>query len=189
MRSNFLENIFILSKANINGVPSWVGTGYSVTTNLADGTLYPLYRFYMATNAASGPPGMIGIYTNFIAFSYTNSAQWSHLMDGVVGLTARAYDTNGISITNGYTFPLNYHEQNVYSLASPYQGVSEFLFCSNALPDSVEIELATIEDRTLVHAQSLGGANQSNYLSNAIGQVHVFRQRVWIPNVDLSAYQ
>jgi len=190
-RTDILENIFILSKGNINGVPSWVGTGYSVSSNLPDGTLYPLYRFYMATNAASGAPGLYGIYTNFTQFNYTNSVQWSHLMDGVVDLTAQAYDTNGVWITNGYIFPYwpYYHVQNVFTLGSTVPGISQSWFCSNAIPSSVQIELGTIEDRTLVHAQSLAGVNQSNYLSNAIGQVHIFRQRVWIPNVDLSAYQ
>jgi prepilin-type N-terminal cleavage/methylation domain-containing protein len=188
MRSNVLENIFILSKNNINGVPSWIGTGYSVNSSLSDGTLYPLYRFYMATNAAASFQGMLGIYTNFLAFNYTNGTQWSHMMDGVVNLTARAYDTNGIWITNGYTGPLSYHEQNVYSYGSTL-GLGQSLFCSNAVPASVQIELGTLEDRALQHAEALSGANQNNYLSNAIGQVHVFRQRVWIRNVDPSAYQ
>jgi type II secretory pathway pseudopilin PulG len=189
MRTDILENVFILSKANLNGVPSWVGTGYSVSSNLPDGTLYPLYRFSMATNAASGAPGLYGLYTNFTALNYTNGAQWSHLMDGVVDLTARAYDTNGVWITNGYTFPQSTYVQNVFSLGSTFVGVSQSWFCSNAVPASVEIEMGTLEDHVLTHAESLGGANQSNYLGNSIGQLHIFRQRVWIPNVDLSAYQ
>ncbi len=190
LRTNVLENIFILSKGNINGVPSWIATGYSVNTNLADGTLYPLYRFYMTTNISAGAPALLTMYDSFAYFpNYNNSTNWSHLMDGVVDLTARAYDTNGVSITNGYMLPLNYHEQNVYSLGSPYLGISQFLFCSNAVPASVEIEMGTLEDHTLTHAESLGGVNQSNYLANSIGQLHIFRQRVWIPNVDLSAYQ
>jgi hypothetical protein len=187
-RTDILESIFMLSKANINGVPSWVATGYSVNSNLPDGTLYPLYRFYMATNATSGFPGMLGMYTNFIAFNYTNNFQWSHMMDGVVDLTARAYDTNGIWITNGYMLPQSSHVQNVYSLGSTL-GVSQFWFCSNAVPASVQIEIATIEDHTLRHAESLAGVNQSNYLSNSAGQVHIFRQRVWIRNMDPTAYE
>jgi type II secretory pathway pseudopilin PulG len=188
IRTNLLENIFILGKENINGVPSWVGTGYSVSTNLADGTLYPLYRFYLVTNAMSGSQGLVSMYAQFETFNYTNSSQWSHLMDGVVDLTARPYDTNGIWITNGYADPLTYHEQNVYSLGSTL-GVSQFLFCSNAVPASVQIEMGTLEDRALQHAESVTGVNQSNYLSSDIGQVHIFRQRVWIRNLDPTAYQ
>ena len=188
MRTNLLENIFILSKANINGVPTWVGTGYSVNTNLPDGTLYPLYRYYYTTNLSSGPAGAWGLYTNFNGFQYTNGTQWSHLMDGVVDLTARAYDTNGVWMTNGYAYPLNFHIQNASFWASPW-GESQCLFCSNALPASVQIELGTLEDRTLQHAEGLSGVNQSNYLANAAGQVHLFRQRVWIRNIDPTAYE
>ena len=187
-RTNILENIFILSKDNINGVPSWIGTGYSVSTNLPDGTLYPLYRFYMTTNASSGQPGMLGIYTNFIAFNYTNSTQWSHLMDGVVDLTARAYDTNGVWMTNGYAYPFSFHVQNV-GFYGTFLGEQECNFYSNAVPASVQIEMGTLEDRTLAHAESLSGASQTNYLSNAAGQVHIFRKRVWIRNLDPTAYQ
>lgn len=187
-RTNILENIFILSKGNLNGVPSWVGTGYSVTTNLADGTLYPLYRFYMATNASAGPAGETGIFNQFAAFQYTNSGEWSHLMDGVVNLTASVYDTNGVWMTNGYTNPQSFHARFVNFIQNP-NGVTECIFYSNAVPASVQIELATLEDRTLKHAEALSGPSQTNYLANAIGQVHVFRQRVWIRNLDPTAYQ
>jgi hypothetical protein len=187
-RTNILENIFALSRGNINGVPSWIGAGYSVNTNLADGTLYPLYRFYMTTNASAGAAGEAGLFDQFINFQYTNSAEWSHLMDGVVNLTAQTCDTNGIWMTNGYANPNAFHVRWARFNPTLY-GISDCVFYSNAVPASVQIELGTLEDRTLQHAEGLSGAIQSNYLSNAIGQVHVFRQRVWIRNLDLTAYQ
>lgn len=189
LRTNVLEDIFILSKGNINGVPSWIATGYSVTTNLADGTLYPLYRYYMTTNAASGAFGQFILYTNFVYFNYTNSATWSHLMDGVVQLTARCYDTNGVWLTNGYANPLSVSvPRNTTYIGSPY-GEPTCYFFSNALPASVLIQMGTLEDRTLQHAESLSGALQSNYLMNASAQLHLFNKRIWIRNLDLSAYQ
>lgn len=66
---------------------------------------------------------------------------------------------------------------------------------SNALPASVQIELATLEDRVLQHAGVWDSSipaqlmSQSNYLAQQAGKVHVFRQRVDIPNVDPTAYQ
>jgi prepilin-type N-terminal cleavage/methylation domain-containing protein len=191
-RTNILEDVFILSKGNVNGVSSWIGTGYSVTTNLANGTLYPLYRFYMTTNAASGSVGQFALYTNFVAFQYTNSARWSHLMDGVVNLTLRPYDTNGVWMTNGYyaynsgvpVIPV----RNVFFIGSGL-GETSCNFFSNTLPVSVGIVLGTIEDRVLQHAEGLGGINQSNYLANSAGQVHLFTRRVWIRNLDPAAYQ
>jgi len=189
-RTNVLEDIFILTKGNINGVPSWIASGYSVNTNLADGTLYPLYRFYMTTNLTTGPFGQYVLYTNFIYFNYANSANWSHMMDGVVNLTMRCYDTNGLWMTNGYynssfipRFP-----QNTFFIGSPY-GETTCYFFSNAVPASVQVVLGTLEDRALAHAQILSGANQANYLAGASGQVHLFSRRVWIRNLDPSAYQ
>jgi prepilin-type N-terminal cleavage/methylation domain-containing protein len=190
-RTNILENFFILSKGSINGVPSWVGTGYFVNSNLNDGTLYPLYRFYMTTNAASGHAGQNGLYSQFTGFNLTNNVFWSHLMDGVVNLTVHAYDTNGVWITNGYyngvTFPL-IPAQNVACFANSY-GEMNCLFYSNAVPASVQVTLGTLEDRTMEHAEGLSGINQSNYLVNAAAQVHLFTRRVWIRNVDPTAYQ
>jgi hypothetical protein len=188
LRTNVLEDVFMLSKGNINGVPSYIGTGYSVNTNLPDGTLYPLYRFYMTTNAQSGNAGQLGLYAAFQPLQYTNSAVWSHLMDGVVNLTARCYDTNGVWMTNGYVNPLNIPVRNVTFIQSTYGEVA-CVFYSNAVPASVQFEIGTMEDRTLEHAESLSGLNQSNYLANAVGQVHLFVRRVWIRNLDLSAYQ
>jgi hypothetical protein len=61
----------------------------------------------------------------------------------------------------------------------------------------VEIELATLEDRAIQRAESLGtptmtygkgmGAEWA-YLTNRANAVHIFRQRVVIPQVDPSAY-
>ena len=62
-------------------------------------------------------------------------------------------------------------------------------FYSNALPASVEVELGVLEDRALQRAESLPFVAQTNYLAQHAGQVHIFRQRVWIRNVDPSAYQ
>jgi hypothetical protein len=54
----------------------------------------------------------------------------------------------------------------------------------------VEIEMATLEDRTLQRAESRPfGALRDTYLQNQSGAVHVFRQRVPILNVDPAAYQ
>ncbi len=187
-RTNLLEDIFILSKANISGVPSWVGTGYSVNTNLPDGTLFPLYRFYMTTNFSSGPSGATFLFDTFAGFQYTNSAQWSHLMDGVVNLTARTYDTNGVWMTNGYLFPQVMHVR--FARFNPdLNGVTDAVFYSNAVPASVDVVLGTLEDHTLQHAEGLSGAAQSNYLAGAAAQVHLFERRVPIRNFDPTAYQ
>ena len=61
---------------------------------------------------------------------------------------------------------------------------------SNTVPATVEINLGVLEDRSIQRARpSALRLAQSNYLAQQAGKVHVFRQRVWIRNVDPSAYQ
>jgi prepilin-type N-terminal cleavage/methylation domain-containing protein len=192
-RTNVLENFFILSRGNANGVPTWYGVGYAVGTNAPPGPLYSLYRF--ATNhpvAAVDPAVVVGDFFNFLN-SITNG---SHLMDGVVDLTVRAYDVNGGQMTNNITYSGGRvaTNKNVFYFPSPATpppfGQVGFIMFSNTLPASVEVEMGVIEDRALQRAESIPNSiAQSNYLAQQSGAVHVFRQRVSIPNVDPSAYQ
>ncbi len=193
MRTNVLESFFSLSRQNINGSSSWVGTGYVVNTNSPDGALYPLYRFYMTTNTMSGTPA--SLYNAFTSNPLTNSPPWSHLMDGVVDLTVRAYDPNGFWMTNTYPFfngSTGSTNNNVYFLPFAFGsgfGETGFYMFSNTVPATVEVELGVLEDAVLQRAEGLSGAAQTNYLSDHAGQVHLFRQRVLIRNVDPTAYQ
>jgi prepilin-type N-terminal cleavage/methylation domain-containing protein len=188
-RTNVLESFFILSRNNVNGSPSWIGTGYVVDTNSPDGGLYPLYRFYETTNIITGNPA--SLYNDFSSTSLTNSPPWSHLMDGVVHLIVRAYDANGVWMNwqnwqNGFVTSNNIAYQPIQF------GEGGFYMFSNMVPASVEIEMGVLEDHTLQHAEGLipSGTNAvTSYLAQHVGQVHLFRQRVPIRNVDPSAYQ
>ena len=187
-RINLVENFFVLSRNN----QTWTGTGYVVITNSVQGNLYSLYRFSMTTNVSSAN-GPAMLYVNFIngISSYTNSPPWSHLLDGVVGLRVRAFDNNGYWMTNNLNFAGGQVTTNnsVQFLPSAFGEIGFYMF-SNALPASVEIEMATVEDRTLQRAESRpAGTLRDQYLQGQAGKVHVFRQRVTIPNVDPSAYQ
>jgi prepilin-type N-terminal cleavage/methylation domain-containing protein len=189
MRANVLESFFSLSRQNINGSPSWVGTGYVVSTNSSDGALYPLYRFYTNVSVlATNSP--LTLYYAFLQTPLTNSPPWSHLMDGVVDLRVRAYDPNGFWMTNFYDYYNNQiiTNQNTYFLPPAWGEVGFYTF-SNTVPASVEVELGVLEDAVLRRAEGLSGAAQTNYLSEHAGQVHLFRQRVLIRNVDPTAYQ
>jgi type II secretory pathway pseudopilin PulG len=189
-RTYVLENFFILSSGNQNGVPTWYGAGYAVVTNAPNGSLYSLYHFYAnCPMAAAGAPAIL--FTNFLNFAAapTNS---SRLMDGVVELRVRAFDVNGGWMTN-QIIPFGSQtttNKNVSYLPSSF-GETGFYMFSNTLPAAVEIELGALEDRTLQRAESFAGSPsaQSNYLAGAAGKVHIFRQRISIPNVDPSAYQ
>ncbi|MGA9453349.1 MAG: prepilin-type N-terminal cleavage/methylation domain-containing protein [Verrucomicrobiia bacterium] len=190
LRTNVLENLFILGRGNLNGQPTWSGTGYLVWP-VATNALYSLYRFYITTNVAASPnpAALFNIFMSAIFTSaFTNN--WSHLLDGVVDLRVRAYDPNGFWMTNGYPYGYTNVVKNAIFLP-PAGGECGFYLFSNTLPASVEVELGVLEDRTLQRAATWpnGSLAQSNYLAGAAGKVHLFRQRVTIPNVDPSAYQ
>jgi hypothetical protein len=186
-RTNVQQNFFILSRGNLNGVPVWQGTGYAVY--LSPTNFYSLYRFSVSKPAASATNAASLFYANFQNFlAAPNGTNCSHLLDGVVGFRIRSFDANGgLMLTNRTNVRTNYSPNGTC-----------YLFFSNAVPASVEIEMATLEDRPLARAESLGVSGQPpspsilaqwQYLQNQVGKVHVFRQRVTIPNVDPSAYQ
>ncbi|HZI31183.1 MAG TPA: hypothetical protein VFF11_02510, partial [Candidatus Binatia bacterium] len=188
-RTNRLNFFFVLGRENTK----WTGTGYVVVaTNTSH--LYPLYRFYAETNVAYSPQLL---YNQFI--SELIDAQWtnmSHVLDGVVQLTVHAYDTNGTWINNA-DWPYYYtNADNTLFLPPAYNEPQLFMF-SNTVPAAVQLEIGVLEDRALARAQSLSiptkfpwqATAQWKYLQNQAGAVHLFRQRVSIPNVDPSAYQ
>jgi prepilin-type N-terminal cleavage/methylation domain-containing protein len=186
-RKNILEDFFILRREN----QTWKGVGYAVCVSPTN--LYTLYRFSSDTNAAADPMALYNSFTNAVY-----SGRWtnmSRLMDGVVHLTVRAFDYDGVWLTNGYASLTNMTIKNVHFF-SPNNGEVGFYMTNNALPPAVEIELAALEDRTLQRAESLGNFSQMpwanviqwTYLTNSANKVHIFRQRVSIPNVDPTAY-
>ncbi|MDE3066827.1 MAG: prepilin-type N-terminal cleavage/methylation domain-containing protein [Verrucomicrobiota bacterium] len=202
-RTNVLEDFFILSRRNVNGGDCWVGTGYAVVINSPDG-LYSLYRFtvkqpvapLLNATVARGPRYLFynsnKLYpTNFQNFLLAPT-NYSHLLDGVVALRVRAYDAGGYPMANLYQFEATrwVTNRNVLFFA-PQNGETGFSFYSNSLPASVEVELGVLEDHTLQHAEGLvdNWTVLTNYLAQHAGQVHLFRQRVWIRNCDPSVYQ
>lgn len=197
-RTNVLESFFSLSRQNIGGSPTWVGTGYTVVANRPPpdtNDIYALYRFYATANVQAALPA--SLFNAFFSIPLTNSAYWSHLMDGVVDLTVRAYDPNGLEMTNTYEYNYNgstntFTNPNTLFLTH-YLGLAGFYAYSNTVPASVQVELGVLEDTTLQHAEGLPNVPpvyaQMNYLASHVGQVHLFRQRVVIRNFDLTAYQ
>jgi hypothetical protein len=190
-RTNLLENVFMLSRQNLNGHSSWIGTGYTVIATNAS-PLFPLYRFVTNAPVSTDPTAL---FTEFFAAiqanAFTNTG-WSHLIDGVVDFHVQPFDLNGYPMTN--TIQYNSGRSNNYintAFDLPSQSAyPAFYFLSNSIPASVEIQMGSLEDAVLRRAESLPTPSyaQSNYLSQQVGRVHVFRQRVLLPNVDPSAY-
>ena len=162
-------------------------------------------------NAANPAPGVD--VTNVPYFDKVFNA-WvttsvNRIADGIVHLRIRAFATNGFLIvtnvgpfgnlgTNGMfpvgtnaSFGLSY--TNVWD-TSVYGGPLDreqwaCYFMREAVPAYVEIELGILEPQVLRKYRSIPiAAAQRQYLSNHVAEVHIFRQRVPIRNVDYTAY-
>jgi prepilin-type N-terminal cleavage/methylation domain-containing protein len=192
LRTNVLEDIFWLSRQNINGHDSWVGTGYTVIATNAS-PLFPLYRFVTNAPASTDPTSLlVGFLAAIQNNAFTNTG-WSHLIDGVLDFRVQPFDLNGYAMTNGFQFNAGQYTtypNTAFFYPPPPYGAAGFYFLSNSIPASVDIQMSTLEDAVLRRAESFGspGLAQSNYLAQEAGRVHVFRQRVILPNVDPSAY-
>ena len=204
-RTNLLQWFFVLGRQNTQ----WTGVGYFVDTASAT-SLYPLYRYYSTTNITVNPAVLFNNFVEAVNNGYANEAllntsnNMSHLIDGVVHLVVRAYDSNGTLMTNGYTFGVQTPLNNTW-FTPPYPspgGEVGFVMTSNALPVSLEVQMGVLEDHTLKRAASLNpglpvfsqgpawnSPAQQNYLQLQSGTVQVFRERLTIQNVDPSAYQ
>jgi type II secretory pathway pseudopilin PulG len=188
-RTNVLENVFMLSRQNIQGNDFWVGMGYTVNAANAS-PLFPLYRFYTNSPASADPYNLFNTFMTAIQLGVFTNAGWSHLIDGVVDLRIHAFDVNGYQMTNSYNSVLNITYTNVYPIFVPQWGETGIYFFSNTIPASVEVQMGVLEDHVLQRAESLVAQStvQSNYLSQEAAHVRVFRQHVLIPNVDPTAY-
>jgi hypothetical protein len=100
--------------------------------------------------------------------------------------------------TNAYvqTFPVSqrYAGMRNSTIRAPLPGYPEHLNCyffSNAVPAYVELEVGFLEPHILDRFKALNGnpLAQTQYLSNHVANVHLFRRRIPIRNVDFSAYQ
>jgi prepilin-type N-terminal cleavage/methylation domain-containing protein len=188
-RTNLLSTFFVLGRVNTK----WTGVGYAVdATN--NSTLYSLYRFYAETNVNNSPWLLYNLFADQIAKSqWTNM---SHVIDGVVQLTVRAYDPNGRWINGNLSFPIYTNALNTLYFPPAY-GEAQIFMYSNTVPASVELDLGVMEDATLARAESLSvpgkfpwqAPAQWQFLQDQSGRVHLFRQRVTIPNLDQTAYQ
>ena len=192
-RTNVLQSFYFLTQYN----QQWNLVGYFVDRpDLGVGTLY---RTNLQLTNFAGVPALVP--TNGFIFADVANAlasagstaptNYSRIADGVVHLRLRAYDTNGVAITNLFQPQFTTHS-NIF--VTGMVGVTRdyyYSFFSNALPAYLELEMGFLENRTLdrYNSLSINPAAAAAYLVNHLGQVHVFRQRIPIRNVDPSAYQ
>jgi type II secretory pathway component PulJ len=209
-RTNLLADCFMLLRENQN----WKGIGYCVRTNDANGHLWfpevqplnphqmgvgSLYRYeatlpvlYPHGDPRSGlPQDPSRLFTAFrdacIPGSSASRSISNRICDGVIHFRFRASDTNGMLLT--WRLPLRPDRTiSMSAVASPETGLYQFR--SNAVPASVEMELGILEQHAWERYLSIGAPlARLNYLMDVSSRVHLFRQRIPIPNVDPLAYQ
>ena len=195
-RTNLVQRFFFLSKLN----QDWIGTGYEVLPDDVNQNVGTLYR-YCATN---NPRNFVQpLSANFIRTPVTNL---SRIADGIVHLRLRAYAANGRLVTTNLLTGTNAAYQTRFG--GPYTNIPNALaygsrafnsqgdlrqaacyFMSNAVPAYLELELGILEPQILQKYRSIPvGPVARQYLSNHVAQVHLFRQRIPVRNVDLNAY-
>ena len=196
-RTNVIEYLYFLTHEN----QTWSGIGYLVDP--PDQGIGTLYRFVNPSGTNQNPAALFfngfNGFQDFIAhppIPVTNTAYAAYfhrILDGVVHFRVRAFDTNSDWITDNIGSPNNGTNILVrdWPVGAPTEAGS-YLFTSNAVPAFVELEIGVLEDRAYQRFQSLPTVPPSlrlNYLSNHVGQVHLFRQRIPVRNLDPSAYQ
>jgi hypothetical protein len=204
-RTNTLQRFFFLTRVN----QDWIGTGYDVIPdNPLDPMVGTLYRF-MATNRVRS--GLINLSALFEVASRTAAldsaagrpvTNLNRIADGVVHLGVRAYAFNGfLVITNGFRGTNSFARApygpytnmwNTVACANPlHPDQSATYFMNNAAPAYVDVELGILEPQVLQRYRSFPldvPLPARQYLSNHVAQVHLFHQRIAIPNVDTTAY-
>jgi hypothetical protein len=139
----------------------------------------------------------------------TVPSNFSRIADGIVALRLRAYGINGVlvplmnplphtwtnslNLRSGFTMGTLNDPVTSSALFTGYGGDYDYAFNSNAVPAAVEIELGVLEPRSLTRFYGLTNSPSAALAwlqkTNRSGQVHIFRQRIPIRNVDPTAYQ
>jgi Tfp pilus assembly protein PilV len=216
-RTNIVQDVFFLTRNNQDWVGTgYAVIPYPGSTGI--GALYRFVSTTNTMLNGAAPillsGNFLGALTNntpIIAngFPPTNIFynSISKIADGVVHFRVGAYSTNGYSLfsdgfyhTNavfGPPGPPNQPRYNPVPNSSAYAylglpGAVDCYFWSNAVPAAVELEVGFLEQHNVDRLKAIASAGNTNamtaYLSNHVAQVHIFRQRILVPNVDSTAY-
>lgn len=191
-RTNVLQQVFFLSKVN----QDVFGTLFYVSPDPSNQNFGTLYRVMVTNVGRTTPINLAGRARQVSGFNR------SRIADGVVHFRVRPAALNGFAITGGNS-PA---DTNAWFRAGPItrtvtnavawvnfaypEWTPGIYFMQDAVPAYAEIELGLLEDRTLARLRGIPDANaQNQFLQTHAGQVHLFRQRIPIRNVDPAVYQ
>lgn len=179
-RTNVLERFFFLTRSNQH----WLAFDYQVLPEYTDAGVGSLYR-YVSNAPGTVLPRPAASFTDNpkVSPSLGGGPLWSRVADGVVHFRVYAYNTNGLLLQTRLNLT------NVIVTLDPTTGEPTYQFWSNALPASIELEYGVLEAPTLERWRSLADnpVAARDFLSKQAGRVHLFRQRVALPNASSAA--
>jgi type II secretory pathway component PulJ len=191
MRTNHRYAVYYLRRENREYYPNafWIydATNGVGTLGYFHGTNVPAE--YLGTNYPYGP-----IVTRLLP----NPTNFSRVAEGVVHFRVVPYDATGRQIdwrrhtnyadtlyrrfgTN--VWPYFYAQEDRWQGAFSPSTENRATFVGPGLPAYLEVELGMLEPKTLEEMRSVAVGNNSQdraerFLSNHVGQVHLFRQRI-----------
>ena len=201
-RLNLLDQVFFVSHLN----KTWIGTGYRVLflnnngipAALAENGVGTLCR-YSFTNVTDSdfpnvppPPNnpnsprtnlfwqvMNRVLMNGIANPPPgNLTNYQPVLDGVVHFHVRAFDKNGLLITDSVNTNIASGFQ-IWSNRFNNDVEYAYTFTNQALPSYLEVNLGILEPHVLERFKGFPNSTvASNYLARQAGAVHLFQQRI-----------
>ena len=183
---NRLSDVFFIARQT----DGWIGTGYFVDRSLSD-SVGTLYRFDVATNGPVPHFEWIRWFTN----AAVGDSNVHRVADGVVHFHPKTYDIKGrfywefpfsgwLNTSNAVNLPLDVVEDIRTNVLVTADGrLSRFQ--ESYIPAFVEIEIGILEPEATRKFNAIGALDSAaaqNFLTDQIGKVHLFRQRVAIRN-------
>lgn len=196
---NNLQEVYFVTRNNMQ----WSCVGYKLGSNDYTAGMGTLYRFSSNNIAYTNIPALSNSWYSFEGTDpLQSSSNFSRIIDGVVDFRVRVYDTNGMLLNSNSLFQVGGNWVTYVSsrtntqTQTPVMDYMQGIFTSNSLPAYIDIELGVLEDRALAHYKALVPPNSPvgpgsvgwNYLTNHAAQVHIFRQRIPIRNINSSAF-
>jgi hypothetical protein len=190
LRTNLMSDLFFVTRQNrsVTGIGYFVRTDNTVPGSF--GRVGTLYRYETNVTALQFDWNPFGLWTGFNQARNNGAAlNVSRIVEGVVHFQIRTFDTNGIWLNRDDLRLSDTVRSNTYWSLYTYN-YSDHFFTNTLVPAYVELELGILEDESYDRYKAMPASPvQDNYFTNRAGNVHLFRQRIPIRNVDATAYQ
>jgi hypothetical protein len=180
----------------------WVGTIYSIPdAGLGVGTLY---RY--SANFLLGPSSFPSVGLNNLSLTLSNqfyatlknaplSSDYHRVADGIVHFKLLAYDADGLLYSN--SFGNAFAGLTLFNLGTVVGQNDYDYYFTNYLPSYLELELGVLDPRAVAQFRArvansnlpvqFGNPVAWSYLTNHVGSIHLFKQRIPIRNSPTDA--